>query len=88
VPRLRDGGDAADGVGRRRSDQLWMGTIQEAVTCGRFDNGNRRQETGSAPHRDVMAGSLMHVSTDLFTTTRQATAMPLTQENEFNIQSR
>ena len=30
------GGDAADGVGRRRSDQRWMGTIQEAVTCGRF----------------------------------------------------
>ena len=27
------GGDAADGVGRRRSDQRWMGTIQEAVTC-------------------------------------------------------
>ena len=53
------GGDAADGVGRRRSDQRWMGTIQEAVTCGRFKNLNRRQETGSTPHRDVMTGSFM-----------------------------
>jgi hypothetical protein len=30
------GGDAADWRGQRRSDQRWMGTTQEAVTCGRF----------------------------------------------------
>lgn len=30
-----------------------MGTIQEAVTCGRLNHFNRRQETGSTPRRCV-----------------------------------
>ncbi len=40
------------GVGRRRSDQRWMGTIQEGVTCRRLMTDNRRQETGSRPRPD------------------------------------
>ncbi len=40
-----------------RSDQPWMGTIQEAVTCGRLITDNRRQETGSAPHRNAQGSA-------------------------------
>lgn len=35
-----------------RSDQRWMGTIQEAVTRGRLVADHRRQETGSTPRRE------------------------------------
>jgi hypothetical protein len=35
-----------------RSDQRWMGTIQEAVACGRSVVDPRRQETGSTPRRE------------------------------------
>lgn len=50
VPRLRDGRDAADDVGKGGpSDQLWMGTIQEALTCGRFMRECQRKKTCSPP---------------------------------------